>query len=57
MSYYGECIAAFRTLTAPRWKVWLARVFGTRSESRDGNMLVVCHTWRGVQYLTDYRET
>lgn len=47
--------AALRTSKASRWRVWIARLFGTRVESRDGTSLIVGYQWRGRLYLTDYK--
>lgn len=52
---FKNAVAAFKTLTAPSWKLWLAQLFGERSEGQDGDLIVVCHRWRGVTYLTSTR--
>lgn len=51
-SYY---LAAVHTLTAPQWKLWLARLFGKRVVGMDGKDTVICYHWRGRVYLSDYR--
>ncbi len=43
-------------MTAPRWKLWLAKMFGTRHQNTDGGVTVVCYDWRGITYITDIIE-
>lgn len=42
-----------RMLIAPRWKFWLARLFGERTEGQDDNIKVVAYRWRDRIYLSD----
>lgn len=39
----------------PRWKVWLARIFGEKRVGRDGDTTVTGFLWRGALYIVDYR--
>ena len=45
------------TLTAPRWKIWCARLFGKCITGEDDVGQVVCYVWRGVTYMTDFKST
>lgn len=42
---------------APRWKFWLAKIFGTEFRGRDssdkGVRYIRGYTFRGVTYITD----
>ena len=45
--------AAVETLTAKRWEIWLARVFGVKCVAIDSGCTVTVHKWRGKSYLTN----
>lgn len=44
------------TLCAPRWKLWLARTFGTLVVGWDGRYQVTLAEWRGKRYLITFRD-
>jgi hypothetical protein len=48
---------AIRTLHAPRWKLWAAKLFGERIVGADADYEVVGYMWRGKMYVTDAGRT
>ncbi len=46
--------AAIRTLDAPRWTLWMARLFGRRFTGEDKGHTIVGYEWRGKLYMTNY---
>lgn len=46
--------AAIHTLDAPRWRIWMARLFGRRFTGEDMGHTLVGYEWRGKLYFTDY---
>lgn len=46
-------VAALNTLTAPWWKLWLARHFGDPFIGFDSGCRVLGYYWRGKYYVTD----
>lgn len=45
--------AAWNTIFAPWWKLWLARLFGKRFQGKDGICTTYGYFWRGKYYITD----
>lgn len=45
--------AAWDTIFAPWWKLWLARIFGKRFEGRDSVCVVIGYEYKGHFYITD----
>ena len=52
-SYFAESI---NTLTAPTWKIWLAKVFGKKSVGVDSGCKVTCYKLNGIIYVTDVKQ-
>lgn len=48
---------ATATLTASRWRLWLARALGRRRIEYDGQCLVELAEWRGQRYLLNFAES
>lgn len=46
--------AAFNTITASWWEIWLARIFGTRQVGVDPCGRVTAYRWRGKHYIIDF---
>lgn len=51
MNFYP--VAALNTLTAPWWKLLLARWFGDPFVGVDSGRRVLGYYWRGRYYITD----
>ena len=47
---------ALNTIVASRWTIFLARLFGQRSQFRDGTAWVEVARWRGKTYLINCSE-
>lgn len=45
--------AAFASLRASRWRLFLARLFGERVEGHDAECTVIGYRYRGVLYMTE----
>lgn len=41
---------------APKWRFWMARMFGTRVEGRDDATTCVAYHWRGCVYVMSVKE-
>lgn len=53
---FDAYLPALRTITASRWTVFLASVFGRRRQFRDGTAWVEVAEWRGKTYLINASE-
>lgn len=45
------------SLTASRWAVFIARLFGKKSVHIDSGYRIVIHHYKGVSYVTSARKT
>lgn len=41
---------------APKWRFWMAKMFGKRIEGRDEACVCVAYEWRGCVYVVDVKE-
>lgn len=46
--------AALQTLTASRWTILAARIFGKKVTGRDGDCTCTAYKWRGKLYFTNF---
>lgn len=44
--------AAFATMRASRWKMFLAKMFGEKVVGHDAGCTITGYRWRGVLYMT-----
>lgn len=51
--YFKE---AFATITASRWTLLMARLFGKKRFGHDGKYAVKLSFWRGKYYLLEFKE-
>lgn len=51
-----QVFPALHTLTATRWTLLMARLFGRKRVTHDGDYRVTSYLWRGKLYLTDFSE-
>lgn len=47
---------AMHTLTASRWDIFRAQLFGKKAVLNDGYYQVTVYRWRGKAYLTSFEE-
>ncbi len=40
-----------QTMAAPRWKFWMARMFGVKWIGRDDYCEAIIYAWRGKNYV------
>ncbi len=49
----SQVFPALNTLTASPWTLLLARLFGQKIMTYDGNVWITARRWRGKLYLTN----